>query len=135
PSSPFQGECPVANEKHLLVALNVLTEGSGAEVPEAVQAKALTAQRAARPWTTGKGIQGLGIGEKITDGEKLSELVLKVYVDKKKPRSRVKNRVPQKVAVPGLPTEVPTDVEEIGVVAVEPNTTRVRPALPGFSVG
>ena len=125
----------MATEAQLLQALDMLTEGSGAEVPEALRAQALSLHRSARSWTAGKGIQGLGIGEKISDGEKLPELVLKVYVEKKKPRARVKNRVPKKVAVPGLATEVPTDVEEIGVVRVEPNTTRVRPALPGFSVG
>ena len=125
----------MANEAHLLQALEVLTEGSGAEVPEAMRAEALTVHRSARPWTAGKGIQGVGIGEKITDGEKLPELVLKIYVEKKKPKAKVRNLVPRGVTVPGIPGPLPTDVEEIGVVKVEPNTTRVRPAIPAFSVG
>jgi hypothetical protein len=125
----------MANEEHLLQALDMLTEGSGAEVPQALRAEALTIHKAARPWTAGRGIQGVGIGPKITDGEKLPDLVLKVYVDRKKPKTKVKNLVPRQVAVPGLPEAVPTDVEAIGVVNLEPNTTRVRPAIPGFSVG
>jgi Trypsin len=125
----------MANETQLLLALDILTEGSGAEVPEAMRPEAMKVHKTARPWTAGKGIQGLGIAEKITDGVRLRELVLKVYVDRKKPRARVKNLVPRRLNLPGLPAEVPTDVEEIGVVKVEPNTTRVRPAIPGFSVG
>jgi hypothetical protein len=125
----------MASEAHLLQALDMLTEGSGAEVPEGLRAEALSIQKSSRPWTAGKGIQGIGIGDKITDKVKLDELVLKVYVEKKKPRSQLKNLVPRRVTVPGLPTPVPTDVEEIGIMRVEPNTSRVRPAIPGFSIG
>jgi hypothetical protein len=56
-------------------------------------------------------------------------------VDKKKPKAKVKNLVPKQVTVPGVPQPLPTDVEEIGVVTIEPNTMRVRPAIPGFSIG
>jgi hypothetical protein len=125
----------MANEAHLLQALEMLTQGSGAEVPETMRAEAVTIHKSARPWTAGAGIQGVGIGDKITDWEKRDELVLKVYVAKKKPKSKVKNLVPRQVTVPGVSAPLPTDVEEIGVVAPEPNTTRVRPAVPGFSLG
>jgi hypothetical protein len=125
----------VTTETQLLQALDMLTEGSRAEVPEALRAEALDVHRSARPWTMGKGIQGLGIAQKITDGEQLDELVLKVYVAEKKPKALVKNLVPKRVELPDLPAGVPTDVEAIGVMKVEPNTTRVRPAIPGFSVG
>jgi Trypsin len=124
----------VADETQLLLALDMLTEGAAAEVPEALRKEALAAHRAARRWTRGKGIQGLGIGEKITDGAKLDQLVLKIYVDRKKPRTRVKNVVPERFTLPGLAVEIPTDVEEIGVVKLEANTARVRPALAGCSV-
>jgi hypothetical protein len=123
------------SESSLLLALDMLTEGAGAELPESVRAEALTVHKKAKPWTMGRGIQGIGIGEKITDGEKLQELVLKIYVQKKKPRTKVKNLVPRHVQLPGLPEKIPTDVEEIGIVKREPNTTRVRPAIPGFSIG
>jgi hypothetical protein len=126
----------VASERQLLLALEVLTEGGAAEVPETMRSEALVnIHREARPWTMGKGIQGVGIGDKITDHEQLDELVLKVYVVKKLPESKVENLVPRRVKIEGLPVDLPTDVEEIGVVKREPNTTRVRPAIPGFSVG
>jgi hypothetical protein len=133
----------MASEPLLLQALDVLTEGRLHETTsrfgtalETVQPQALiTVRKSARPWTSGPGIQGVGIGQKITDGEKLDELVLKVYVAKKKPRAKAKNPVPKEVILPGIPEPLPTDVEAIGVVALEPNTMRVRPAIPGFSVG
>ena len=133
----------MANQNLLLQALDILTEGGLNETTsplgttlESVKSETLSkVQQAARSWTSGKGIQGLGIGDKIADGVKLDELVLKVYVDKKKPKTTVKNLVPKRVKIPGLPEAIPTDVEEIGVMAIEPNTERVRPAIPGFSVG
>lgn len=126
----------MATEKQLVALLDMLTEGTTA--PEAVgslRTEAATLQKAARPWTEGKGIQGVGIGEKITDGEQLQEVVLKVYVEQKLPKSKLDNPVPPKVRMPGLDEEVETDVEEIGRMAKEPNTARVRPAVPGFGLG
>ena len=125
----------MASETHLLHALDILSEGSRAELPEALLAEAFEVQRSARHWIMSAGIQGLGVGRKITDDEVLDELVLKVYVAEKKPRSAVKHPVPRCVHLPDLPEPIPTDVEAIGIVRTEPNTTRVRPAIPGFSVG
>lgn len=145
----------MANEKLLLQALDVLTEGklsfparaykraakklartAAKKVePADLQVEILRTRKSARSWTEGAGIQGVGIGKKVTDGQQLDELVLKVYVEKKKPKAKVKNLVPKQINIPGIPEAISTDVEEIGVVAIEPNTTRVRPAIPGFSVG
>lgn len=127
----------MAAEKDLLQALDILTEGPAApDLPQSLQAVAQSAHKDARPWTEGKGIQGLGIGAKITDHERLDQLVLKVYVEKKRPASKLKlsSIVPEEVTMEGLPP-MPTDVEEIGRMVKEPNTSRVRPAVPGFSVG
>jgi hypothetical protein len=60
---------------------------------------------------------------------------LKVYVEKKVPKSQCDNVVPAKVSIPGHSQRLATDVEEIGKVEIEPNTSRVRPAIPGFSIG
>jgi hypothetical protein len=126
----------MATEKQLVSLLDMLTEGpTAATVREALRPQAADLQRTARPWTEGKGIQGVGIGEKITDGEELSEVVIKVYVDRKVPKSQLDNPVPPKLRIPGQDEEVRTDVEEIGRVATEPNTERVRPAIPGFGLG
>jgi hypothetical protein len=126
----------VTREKELLRALDILTEGDEADVPEGlrVAAKAAAVKAKAKPWTAGKGIQGLGIGKKITDGVELDELVIKVYVDKKLPPSETTNLVPRVVDIEGLDA-IQTDVEAIGKVRRESNTGRVRPAIPGYSVG
>lgn len=124
----------MATERELLRALDILTEGGAAEVPQALRETAESVRKESRPWTRGRGIQGVGIGAKITDGEQLDELVLKVYVAKKLPERQVSNLVPKRVQIEGLPP-LPTDVEAIGRVKLEANTTRVRPAIPGFSVG
>jgi hypothetical protein len=124
------------SEKQIVALLDMLTEGAiAATAIDGVRTEAATLHKAAKPWTEGKGIQGVGVGEKITDGEQLKEVVLKVYVDQKLPKSKLDNPVPPKVRMPGQDAEVKTDVEEIGRVEKEPNTARVRPAVPGFGLG
>ena len=124
-----------ALEKVLLQALDMLTEGKDAPVTEALRPEAAAVQKAARPWTKGRGIQGLGIAKRITAGKETDELALKVYVERKLPKSKCSNLAPSIIRIAGLSRKIPTDVEEIGKVATEPNTSRVRPAVPGFGVG
>ena len=135
-------------ESALELGLEILTEGSQASLPrpgegqfalEAVgeepvleQANALQAK--ARAWTHGRGIQGLGIGEKLTMGEPVGQLAVRVYVERKKPKSNVSNPVPKTVPVSGV-GDLTTDVLEIGRIVPEMYTERVRPALPGCGVG
>jgi hypothetical protein len=125
-------------EKQLLLALDMLTTGDGGDsVPERMHAEALSVKKEHRSWIQGAGIQGYGIGEKITAAEKLKEVVLKVYVAKKQPLGKLKDakKIPESVQIAGLDGAIPTDVEEIGKVVTEANTLRVRPAVPGYSVG
>ena len=116
-------------------ALDILTEGGDAPIAESLKASAETLKSSVKPWTQGKGIQGLGIGEKVSGAERLKDVVIKVYVEKKLPKSKIDNMVPANVRIPGSEQLLATDVEEIGKVEIEPNTTRVRPAIPGFGVG
>lgn len=125
----------MATTQSLRRALDVLTEGAAAPMIESLRPQAELLHAKSRPWTMGKGIQGLGIGQKVTDAERREELVLKVYVEKKLPKSKCKNLVPSKIRVPGVSQQLATDVEDIGKVQIEPNTSRVRPAIPGFSIG
>lgn len=131
-------------ERQLLIALNLLTEGAvitealpSALRTEAFATEAVATQRENRSWVFGQDIQGLGIGEKITEGEKLRQLALKVYVKEKKPLAKLRaaRGVPKQVRVAGVPEALPTDVEAIGEMQPESNTTRVRPAIPGFGLG
>lgn len=134
----------MAAEKDLVLALRFVTEGGSADVPrrlarevfstESFQAAAETVRRDARDWTTSDGVQGLGVGEKLTDGQEAGQLALRVYVDRKLPLSRCKTPVPRKVPVPEL-GEVDTDVLEIGPVETEMFTTKARPAMPGCGLG
>jgi hypothetical protein len=131
-------------EQQLLIALDQLTEGTvtAKKLPPGFRTVAFVAEAVAthkthRSWVLGHGIQGLGIAERTTNGKRLKELALKVYVDVKKPVSKLKGstKVPKEVKVAGLEMPILTDVEAIGVVRPESNTARVRPAIPGFSIG
>lgn len=125
-----------SNEMRLLRrALEVVTEGGDAPGVSGFALEAVEARDQARSWTLAENIQGLGIAERITAGRRLDELVMKVYVDKKLPKSQCDRVVPERVEVPGTSQTVETDVEEIGKVELEATTGRFRPAMPGCGVG
>ena len=94
---------PVASsvlEDRLLLALEFVSEGKRAVVPERLSRETFSTEsfsiatekirQKSRPWVQGSGIQGIGIGEKVSKERATGELALRVYVEKKKPRSRVK---------------------------------------------
>jgi hypothetical protein len=134
----------MAKESDLVLALEFITRGARAEVPPALrtavfaledfQVEAEKLREKAHDWTTARGIQGLGIGPKISKGQPTEELAVRVYVEKKKARAKVANPVPKTVAVPEVGA-VPTDVVEIGRVELETFRERVRPAMPGSGLG
>lgn len=134
----------MADESALVMALDFVTRGGQAPVPAfvggAVALASFTAgaekvREKARDWTRARNVQGLGIGPKLSNGDHLDdELALRVYVDEKKPRSRIANPVPKKVTVPEVGA-IPTDVVEIGTVELEAFRERVRPAMPGSGLG
>ena len=131
-------------EENLIRALEFITEGQNASLPkrlaretfstESFKTGAEKLRKKSRNWTQGRGIQGIGIGEKITNGEETGEIVLRVYVEKKRPKSKLKNAVPSKVHVPEIGA-CNTDVLEIGKVETETFTSRQRPAQPGVGLG
>ena len=123
----------------LKLGLEILTEGPEAPVPRRLATPAFAAAteqlaRDTRGWTRGPGIQGLGIGPKVTAGRTLDHLALKVYVETKKPVAALAHVVPPRVAIPGV-GRLPTDVQAIGRVRREVFPDRVRPAMPGCGVG
>ena len=77
----------------------------------------------------------MGSPKKSRAEQKLGVLAIKVYVEKKLPKSKLEDPVPKDLCVPGVDGKIETDVQEIGVVTKEPNTIRVRPAIPGFGLG
>jgi hypothetical protein len=132
------------NEKGLKQALAVLTDGSEAlgrggaditlESADATLAEAEAARAEASGWVHGEGVQGIGIGDKLSKGEPTGDLALRVYVAKKMPRAKVENPVPKVVAVPGGGEGI-TDVIELGQIVPELFSERVRPAMPGCGLG
>lgn len=120
----------------LRAALEMVTGGSEARVPEVLRAEAIARHEETQPWRTSDQVQGYGIGRRITRGERLSDLALKVYVERKKPRKELgPETVPARIMMPGLGAEIETDVEEIGRIELEADTMRHRPAMPGCGVG
>lgn len=133
----------MAKEEHVREALHRLTGKGGLAQAAAAKsgqrrAKSLVSAepppRESQPWVWSRGVAGLGVAEKEVAGRLLPEVVLKVYVEKKLPSSLVGMPVPKFVQLAGLPP-IETDVVEIGKVVLQGNTTRIRPAIPGYSVG
>ena len=87
-----------------------------------------------RPWVSDTGVQALGIGQKVRDGVETSDVALRVYVAKKKPKRDIENPVPK--VVPGSGDRpVATDVIEIGEIGAELFTGRSNPLSAGVGVG
>jgi hypothetical protein len=134
----------MASERKLRLALEFVSAGERAIIPEeesrevfstdSFRAETRRIREKARPWTQGAGIQGLGLGEKVSAGKVEKQLALRVYVERKKPLSQVRNPVPKRVRVPEV-GDFPTDVLEIGRVEAESFRERVRPAMPGCGLG
>jgi len=88
-----------------------------------------------KSWARHPNIQGFGIAERITQGKKLKDVALKVYVERKLPLNKLDAPVPKQVMLPGMSQPVDTDIQEIGKVVLEANTSRHRPAMPGCGLG
>ena len=80
-------------------ALDMITEGETAMVPQALRPEAVAAFQEAKPWAKAKGIQGFGISDKITEGKIAGPPVLKVYVEKKLPKSKEIQRVNVRITI------------------------------------
>lgn len=132
-------------ESDCVLALEFLTAGASAVLPQGMERAAFTTESfqvattklhtKARDWTMARGIQGIGVGQKITKGNETEELAVRVYVERKKARSKVSGKpVPKTVTIPEV-GKITTDVVEIGRVKQELFRERVRPAMPGSGLG
>lgn len=131
-------------ESELRFVLCVVTATRRVQVPLAMRSEELSTEsfrretariaERSRSWVLGEGIQGLGLGEKISGGRGTGSLALRVYVETKKPEGAVESPVPGRVTVPGV-GQCSTDVIEIGRIHREMFTERVRPAMPGSGLG
>lgn len=118
------------SQANLSKILRVLTSTS----PPSCRGKARRAAlekdwRRACLWANSKGVHGFGIGERITRGTRLPDtLCLRMYVQKKQPRAKLKNPAPSSIRLGDL-TRVKIDVVEDGVPRLQ---SRAR---PGFGIG
>jgi hypothetical protein len=80
---------------------------------------------------TFENVVGVATTLKVTEGKPTTTWCLTVLVEKKLPL----NRVPKESRVPGQIDGVPTDVLEVGRPEALVFNARVRPALPGYSIG
>ena len=87
-------------------------------------------------WLRHDGIQGLGIARRITAGITLQQRTLKVYVERKLPKSKLGEMViPPKITIPDLELDVPIDVEAIGHIRAQNYRHHKRPLHRGLSIG
>lgn len=124
----------MAKEAELRRVLEALLLAAGPRAVRRTRTEAALARRA-QAWLRARSICGLGLACRTTAGDLLPDtLTLKIYVDAKRPRARVRNPVPPRFRAMGLTIE--TDVEPIGAVQVQGSCrTRQRPARPGCSIG
>jgi hypothetical protein len=125
------------------IAFEIVTDGDRAEISadwkrrlfaEQWDREARALQDHAAPWIDTASVQALGVGYKNCGGEPTDELAIVVYVDRKQPRSKLRDPVPADVHIPGL-GRFRTDVVAIGRLQPHMFTKRVRPAMPGCSIG
>jgi hypothetical protein len=120
--------------RHIEKALNVLIHGEVGEVSAKHRAAASKAHSRSKRWRQSAGIQGFGIGQRMTEGKKRRDLVLKVYVASKRPRHEIEHPVPRTISITGIEGRIRTDVEEIGVLRLQAAGDRERPAHPGVGL-
>ena len=76
-------------------------------------------------------VVGVAATLKMTNGKPTKRWSLTVLVEKKEPESKL----PKAARVPGSIEGVTTDVIKVGTIEALVFSARVRPALPGFSIG
>lgn len=76
-------------------------------------------------------VVGIAVSRKMTAGKPTKKWSLVALVEKKLPKAEV----PKASLVPAEIEGAPTDVLEVGKVEPLLFNTRVRPAMPGFSIG
>jgi len=133
----------VSTREEFEVAFEIITDGDRADIsaewkrrlfgehwPRMMRAH----QDEANAWINTTAVQGLGVGNRTSEGRPTAELAIVVYVDSKRPRKKVRIPVPRHIVIPAL-GKFKTDVVAIGRLKTHPFTKRVRPAMPGCSIG
>jgi hypothetical protein len=115
--------------------LEMLTEGAaGSSIPKRQYKVADELMSHNRSWIQSEGIQGLGLAARTTEGKRLKEKALKVYVARKRPIDKLNVPVPQSIRLPGMDEAVPVDVEEIGQLKLQGFTGDYHRPFPGSNI-
>jgi hypothetical protein len=130
-------------EERLRIALQVITRGSRAKIPDELRKRLFgpapekvmeEVRQSARKWVGSRSVQALGVGDKTVNGVRQEQPAIIVYVDRKRPGEKLRNRVPRTLRIPGF-DPICTDVVAIGRVEPHSFPDHVRPAMPGCSIG
>lgn len=129
-------------ERDIKTALELIVGGKKARLSKRhrymkdkrLYAEAARIQRRHKRWLMSDGVCGIGIAKGVTAGKKTRGLCLKVYVEAKLPKSKVKTRIPKRFDLADV-GEIETDIDAIGRVQChDRNFFRYRPAPPGCGV-
>ncbi|MGW5285011.1 hypothetical protein ACWERI_37190 [Streptomyces collinus] len=117
-------------------ALELVTILPGTAEIESLDASSRAVALSAGPWVSGPNVNGLGVSEKLIDGQVTGAIALVVYVARKLPPGGIPHDhlVPPNILIPGI-GNVQTDVQAIGQQRLEGFTEKVRPVVPGYSIG
>ena len=127
------------SERKLKTAVELIVGGTQARLgkrhvykkDKRLQKEAAKIQRRHEKWLFSDGVCGIGISHGVSAGTKRKSLCLKVYVEEKKPKSKVSVKIPKKFELAEL-GEIETDIDAIGRVELhDRNFYRYRPAQPG----
>jgi hypothetical protein len=133
----------MSTRKELQIALEIITEGAKAPISTARKRKLFgrkadekmnAIQAKHRKWVGAQSVQALGVSPKETKGRETGELAIVVFVDRKRLTSKLRNPVPRRIHIRGLGW-IKTDVSPIGRLEPHDFPNRVRPAMPGCSIG
>jgi hypothetical protein len=124
-------------------ALEIITKGEKARISVAdrnelfganADRKMNAIQARCRKWVWARSVQALGVSDRKRKGRKTGELAIVVFVDRKRPRDKVRHPVPRSIRIGPLGS-IKTDIRAIGRLVPHMFPDRVRPAMPGCSIG
>ena len=124
-------------KKSLECSLELLINGvAGDKIPKGMQKDALTIQKNTQKWLLSNGLQAMGIAKRTVAGQEQEETVLKAYIEKKLPKSQIREGlIPKYLEIPSSNSRLPIDVETIGKLRIQNNLNdHHRPLFPGLSI-
>ena len=116
-------------------ALDLIVAPDHVQVPTGYAPAVEDVVAEARSWAFTDGTRGFGIARRIRSGRRTRELTLKVYVERKLPRSELRVSAPRVLRVPWSRREIAIDVEEIGKMELHNEMQRsMNPAKAGCAI-